>query len=928
MRIPAAERPIEWTATQVRARVQGTLAVTQLTLTFRNPNNRVLEGQLEFPLRPGQDVTGLALQSLDGPQMLPATVVDKTRARQALEQTIRASVDPALLEQTEGRHFRLRVYPLLPRQARQVRLEITETLRPGRDGLLSFAPPTGPAGPDSPRPDVQVEIDGAPAAHLARPGPEPGTWRWRPAAAPQVVVEEFEGQRYFLAEVPWRAAAASRPPPARIVLLWDASGSAAQRDRGRELQTLDAYLRSLGQVTVTLIVARDRAEAPRTFEVRGGRWDALRDALEAAVPDGASNAAAWLPPPGLDPRTTVALLVSDGLANWGEAGPLPAPTVPLHTLSAAPGADIARLQALSASSPGGRHLDLLSVDAREAARALREQPAPAVVARSFEARELQLDTSRLRDGVLQVAGVLGAGPARVEIEARSADGTLVRRQIEVPAAAAGTGANGAGLAARRWASLRVQALEVDRRLHRAEITRLGVRFGIVTAWTSLLVLETLEDHLRFDIPPPAGPMLEPFLARRRGTRDAQAADRSRHLDGLVARWRSRAQWWEQDFSKGAPPPKVVTFSQVSDPNSREELDFETSSGPPRPAPVAQPAPAAAVAAAPPQPATALAAMPGPASATGAPGAAMRVQRWQPTAQWAQRLRTADPAQRYAVYLDERPGQAGSPAFYLDAAEVFFEKGETELGLRILSNLAEIQLEDRRVLRVLAYRLLQAGQARLALPLLERVREIAPEEPQSWRDLGLALEAAGRLQESLEALWETASRPWPERFADIDLIALNELNALAARHPGLDVSRVDERLRRNLPVGLRVVLSWDADDTDIDLWVVDPNTELAYFGHPRTHQGGLMSRDFTAGYGPEEFVLRQPKPGRYEVRANFYGHRQQLIAPHTTLLVRLYTDFGEPGQRQEQIVLRLATGGDKVLVGTFDVPERAKPAAPQ
>ena len=128
-----------------------------------------------------------------------------------------------------------------------------------------------------------------------------------------------------------------------------------------------------------------------------------------------------------------------------------------------------------------------------------------------------------------------------------------------------------------------------------------------------------------------------------------------------------------------------------------------------------------------------------------------------------------------------------------------------------------------------------------------------------------------------------------------------------------------RLRRNLPVGLRVVLSWDADDTDIDLWVVDPNKELAYFAHPRTFQGGLMSRDFRAGYGPEEFVLRRPKPGRYEVRVDFYGHRQQILAPHTTLLVRLYTNFGEPGQREEQIVLRLEARGDKLLVGSFDVP---------
>lgn len=921
MRTAASERPIEWTATQVRAQVHGALAVTELTLTFRNPNARVLEGQLEFPLRPGQDVTGLALQSLDGQAMLPAAAVDKTRARQAFERTVSQAADPALLEQTAGRNFRLRVYPLLPGQLRQVRLEITETLQPGPDGRLSFTPPTGPIGPAAPRPDIALEVAGVSEARLQRMQGAPGTWRWKPLATPRVTLDDFEGERYFMAELPWRVSEPSRPAPARVVLVWDASGSAARRDRARELQALDAYLRSFARVRVTLIVARDRAEPARDFEIRRGDWHALRSAIEAEPLDGASSAAAWQPPAGLDPRSTVALLVSDGLANWGSATALPAATVPLHTLSADPGADVARLRALSAASPGGRHLDLLALDPREAARMLHEPAAPAVSAHSFQARELQVGMSRLREGVIQVTGLLTGPRTRLELELRSAGGMSVRRSFDVtgkpaPPAASRT----AGVAARRWASMRVESLETDRALHRGEITRLGMHFGIVTAWTSLLVLETLEDHLRFDIAPPAGPMREAFLAQRREAGDAAAAVRTRHLDALATRWRERVRWWEREFPKGEAPRGLKSIGQVTL-SDEPLLDIITEAGPadgePPDRPVHRPPMAQAAAPSPAAP-PATAAPPAERAGRPAPAPTIQVQPWQPAADWGRRLRAADPARRYAMYLDERAARAGSPAFFLDAAEVFFDTGQTELGVRVLSNLAEMKLEDRRVLRLLAYRLLQAGQAPLALPLLERVRDIAPEEPQSWRDLGLALEAAGRLQDSLEALWETASRPWPQRFADVDLIALNELNALAARHPGLDLSRVDPRLRRNLPVDLRVVLSWDADDTDVDLWVIDPNGELAFFGNTATHQGGRMSRDFTAGYGPEEFVLRQPKPGRYEVRANFYGHRQQLLAPHTTLWVRLFSRFGQTGQREEQIVVRLNSSGDRVLVGSFEV----------
>ena len=86
----------------------------------------------------------------------------------------------------------------------------------------------------------------------------------------------------------------------------------------------------------------------------------------------------------------------------------------------------------------------------------------------------------------------------------------------------------------------------------------------------------------------------------------------------------------------------------------------------------------------------------------------------------------------------------------------------------------------------------------------------------------------------------------------------------------------------------------------------------------------MSADFTGGYGPEEFSLRRARPGTYTVRAKFYGHRQQIVAPATTLMLRLTTGFGTPAQKDQDVVLRLSGRGDMVTVGTFTIEETSKP----
>lgn len=124
---PGAAVPIGLRSASIEVETNGGLSRSTLLLTLYNPNDRLLEGTLEFPLQPGQQVSAFALDV--GGELRDAVPVPKQKAQQVFESIERRNVDPGLLEQTAGNHFRLRVYPIPARGTRQVRLVVDEALR-------------------------------------------------------------------------------------------------------------------------------------------------------------------------------------------------------------------------------------------------------------------------------------------------------------------------------------------------------------------------------------------------------------------------------------------------------------------------------------------------------------------------------------------------------------------------------------------------------------------------------------------------------------------------------------------------------------------------------------------------------------------------------------------------------------------------------
>lgn len=928
MVVRGAETPIELQQATLAVDVGGGMASTTIELAFFNPNNRLLEGELQFPLAPGQLVTGFALDI--GGEMRPAVPVDKARGRQVFEAIERRGVDPALLETTRGDNFKLRVYPIPPQGTRRVRLQLAQVLDRAGGRWRYRLPLPWAAGAGAV--DTSVAVHGATGAPVL-----PDTMEavpFQPSAdgftavlprraladgalslagklddAARAYVGDFGDASYFYAEIPVTATPVPRTLPRTVGLLWDSSGSGATRRHEREFALLERYFRAAGDIEVRLVRLRDRAEAPRSFRVRGGDWSALRRELENTVYDGASALGGWLP----ERQAGDYILVSDGLENYGPRSfPALLSTQRLFVLNAAPGADSARLDAL-AQRYKGRLVDLNGGSVDDAARALLTD-GPRVAALEGEGlAELQAESSEARGGIVRVAGRRLRPDAMPRVTL-----TGTGRPVEVPVTPSSPRQP---LAPMLWAGWRIDALQADYALKRGEIARLGKRFGIATRDTSLIVLDRLDDYLRYDIAPP--PELRKAFDQMRALRsDRLAATRGEHLQRVLRELDAKVAWWNTRYPKDSRPAPLPAKPFI---RRQEEQIMPPPPPPPAAAPFAPPPPPAPAPAAPgvlARSAGTTVQVSGSRIAAPAPGAPIGIalQKWTPDARYLDRMRGAGADQAYAIYLDEKPDFANSTAFYLDVADLLLDKGRRDLALRVLSNLAEMDLENRHILRILGYRLVQAGAPDLALPVFEEVLRLAEEEPQSWRDLGLVHAALGRPQDAVDALYQVVLREWDGRFADVELIALADMNAIIAANKGkVETSRIDPRLLRHMPLDLRVVLTWDADNSDMDLWVTDPNGERCMYSNTLTYQGGHMSRDATGGYGPEEFSLREAKPGKYKVEANFYGNRQQLVASSTTLQLKLTTGFGTPGAREQLVTLRLRGQGDTVFVGEFEVP---------
>lgn len=938
-------RPLKLAEVKIDAKIVGHLSETTMTMTFYNPNPAVMEGDLYFPLPQGSAVSGYALD-VHG-VMVDGVVVDKDKGRQVFETEVRKGIDPGLVEWTKGNNFKTRVFPIPARGTRTIRVSMVSEVETigGRATYylpLSFRKPVGKLS-------LRVEVVKAVARPVvARGGPRGLSFsRWRDSFVTQASLKNAkltqdlyitlprneqrpvrvergpDGEVYFA--IRHRRALAMQghkvKAPKRIALYWDASLSREKADHKSELALLDAYLQRLGRasVSVDVVLFSNAAERPRRFVLPAQRG-ALIEMLRRVRYDGGTQIGAL-------PRVRGAslnLLFSDGVSNFGLEDPVDVRT-PIYTINSASTAshDLLRYLALRT---GGAYFNLRRV-APDKAAARIGLPAFSFLGAVSKQNEIAGVYPRLPTPVqshFDLVGKLKGKEAFLTMRFGYGKRATTEKRFKISRADAVAG----DLLRRAWAQKKVAELMIFPERNAEAISEVGRRYGIVTPETSLIVLETLSQYLQHEIRPPAQlqkmrAQYDSAMAQRQQAFQRKQASKLQHVLKL---WEQRVAWWSTRFKY----PKNYRVRKRSPKKSRAMRGRRAAPPRVRAGRPSAPSPMASAMAAD-APAAEAKAKP-KKSATQRPQPSITIKAWDPKTPYIAALKAAPASQRYPVYLQQRKKHGAAPAFYLDCAHYFRRAKKTKLALRILSNLAELELENAALIRVLAHRLAQVGELDLSAQLFDAVRRLRPEEPQSFRDLALVLErradkarkrrgarseAKKDYKRALELLAKVVMQRW-QRFSEIEVIALTELNNILpkARRAGVKEIPVDPRLIKHLDMDIRIVMSWDADNTDMDLHVVEPSGEEAYYGHNRTRIGGLVSRDFTRGYGPEVYAIRRAMRGRYKVRTKFFGSSAAKLAGAVTLQVDVYTNYGRRNQRRRSLTLRLTEKKETFTVGTI------------
>ena len=952
-------KPMQLQDLSVDILVVGQTAVTTMEMTFYNPNSRVMEGEFEFPLSDGQQVSRFALD-IDG-KLREGVVVDKALGRKAFEDIVRRGVDPGLLEKTEGNNFRARVYPMPRRGTRRILIAFEQELSQKNGQDFYFLPIANAVKLKKfkihtevvsrfVKADIQnsLQLDFTQSRNSYISEVEQTNYTLDKNIAllfpkidkPQLITATNGNESYLYGNMTLeKQSLREKEAPKSIGILWDNSLSNEKRDFAKEYALLDTYFKEIKNTKVTLTTFHIRAAKPVIFDVKDGNWQELREYLEKQVYDGATDGNAMVFPKGADQY----LLFSDGIFNFG-AKEFDLPSLvkslqaPVSVISSLQVANWDKLQYL-AGATGGALINLTTQALPEALKALRYQSFQLLgyKVKSGNVTNIYPQKGTLVGENFTFAGQLSSEEATVVVSLGYPGKVIVEKELTFTKDNT-AGAGEFALLRRIWAEKKIAQLQREGALAK-DIDAVGRQYGIVTEGNSLIVLETVADYVRYQITPPKELQREYERLANKEKQDKEK-EKKEHLDYVVKLSETQSKWWNTSFPIAGTQPVKNTADQSSN-ESTADINARASAS--------------------------TIAIRGIGSISESSQAEMaevmvgygrssRKERRQnknaakktaqvlnyeeeseaedrsgelantskialndynPDTPYLKVMEYADPAKAVETYYKLKKEYGQTPSFYVDVADYFFKKGDTEQAILVVSNLAELSLEDAQLLRVLAYKLSAYKAYPEAVSISRKVVAIREEEPQSYRDLGLALAQAGEYQQAIETLYKVVERPWDQRFRDVQLIAMNEINNIVNTQKGLRTSFIDKRLLKKEPVDIRVVLTWDTDNSDMDLWVTDPEDEKCYYGHRQTYLGGIISQDVTGGYGPEEFMLKKAPKGTYKIAVNYYGNRSQKQLFPVSLRITFFTHYGTPQEKKQETTVRLSNQREVIEVGSFE-----------
>lgn len=914
---------LEMVALEAHGVVESPLAFTELRMTFRNPENRVMEGRFSITLPPGASISRFAMKI--GDRWQEGEVVERQAARVAYEDFLHRKQDPALLEHEGGNEFSARVFPIPARAEKELILSYSHELPGASDAYV--IPLVGL--PKLEKMDLRVLV-GRSRTTGART-----TLGGTSSAFETIEVQrrDWKPDRDF--EVSHEAAkdrlglrsgnlVVARVTPeihsepetlSSLYLLVDASASRALgfEEQIRTVQSIiEGLARGAGSGTPIGVALFDQ-EVELIYEGGAGGFGErhVRQML-ARRALGASNlhrALTWLDGrlgakrfKAKNPRV---LLVTDGVAT---AGPLEGDAL-REAVAALGDRGVQRMDVLSVGgirddellkrlATAGLPSDGAVIDSRlplaqigrKLSQATRSNVQVAVAGARWIWPE-RLDGVQPGDSVLVYAELPEGRDLRITVDGRRVRDAGRVDHVEKP------------LLERAWVRARIARLtdqrdtvasnDPDLRAALAkQVTELSVKHRVLSPYTALLVLETEHDYRRFNID-------------RRALTDILTVGPS----GVTVLQRG------PESIAAAPPPRTTVRKSLRNFGAGSAPSVEAEEVPQEPLPRGGPqvgdaaSGVQAQAALPPARARREAAAPpveDSFSALGEEPAHMQdrvaqrglVQTLEserrvmprppppsprkpaPTEPWEGRFATVmkqlqggrhDAGLKEALaWRDAEPGDVLALVALGEAFEATRDLKQAARAYGSLIDLFPSRTDLRRFAGQRLERIERAEALELAMDTYARAVEQRPDHPSSHRLYAFALLRNGRPAEAFEAILTGMRQQYPSgRFLGVDRILREDLGLIAAAWIRAEPKRRDaiEKAVRQAGTAIddqpsvRFVLYWETDANDVDFHIHDGRGAHAFYRQPALPSGGRLYADVTTGYGPECFTVDRAASNR-------------------------------------------------------------------
>lgn len=909
--------PVILQEAKIETKILGNLATTTAIYTFYNPSNRILEGKLTIPLPEGVSISGYALD-IDG-KLRNAVPVPKERAKEVFESLEKRNIDPGIIEKVEGNNFRTRIYPIPVQGSRTIKITYHQELKNSASDyqyFLSFANERV----SIPKFNLKVLINESLTIPKITENPD-GSFAFQKQGnqwVAEISKENFspneslkitipkvnqssnvllqkasDDKFYFAASVSMDFPAKEKPKSQKIGIIWDNSFSGSKRNHQKELDFLNAYFSSNKDISVSFVLLNNVLEKAEEFTISGGNWSALQNRIVNLKYDGGTDFGALKEIPEIEEY----LLFSDGISNFGDL------TLkfkkPLNSIVSTPTSDFNLLKLLATQS-GGNFINLNELDTQSALKTYSKVPVTFLgFKENTTIQELFPNVGTAVNEPVNIFGI--ASPNMGKLTAVFSQGN---KKYEVPVDFNTAVQVDKWPIAQFWAQRKINDLELNSTQNREEIKNLSEQFGVVSKNTSLIVLDDINDYVRYGITPPQELLSEYNKIVSRNKKEI-LEKRKNLLSKSFDITRELITWWNTEFK----PVEKKQYPTISNQSARQDQlaesvvisDKKTS--------------AESI-----EEDTAV-------FTSAKPKGKITLVDVESNEEYMKDFQSLQSTELiYQKYLENRPKYEKQVTYYFDVSKLLFKKGDKALSLKVLSTLAELDLENEELYKTIYYLLKQRGYYEKELWITQKILEWRPFDSQSHRDYALALLDNKKPQEALNVyksmLYQEYTNEISVRDNGIEEVLIMEINNILNQNKNVDASKIDDRLKANLPIDIRVVINWNKDNTDIDLWVTDPRGEDCSYSHQSTEIGGRLSDDFTQGFGPEQFLLKKAIKGKYKIKTNFFGERQNMLSGPTTVMAEVYLYYSDGRQERKIAVFQSQKenkreNDSKILIGEFE-----------